>query len=273
VQTIAAYFQDKARRDVDATVAHFSEDPFVYIDASLGWSFPTREDLRGLFAEQMPQWPDGTHSYVTRILGDHNSAIVYFTNDPGIFFPADMRSISVVNFIEGKIARWLDYWDYNHIGAANLGGLRLPDDQFPTDFQESLVGEMASVRIKQVAAGLNGALATNEPDRAAALFAPDATYADLTAHVRITGRRHITSFLTGAQGTLPYTGAGVQVRHVVGSDLGGGYEWKANGIVPRGVNVLELDDQGQISNFESVWDGSRLNDDELLRLAAAAIER
>jgi hypothetical protein len=74
------------------------------------------------------------------------------------------------------------------------------------------------------------------------LFAPDATFTDLTAHLRITGPRRITTSLAAAQGTLPCMGSGVAVRHVVGSDAGGGYEWKANGVVPRGVNVLQLDD-------------------------------
>jgi hypothetical protein len=198
---------------------------------------------------------------------------VYFTNDPGIFFPADMQSVSVVNFIDGKIARWLDYRDYNNIGEANLKGMRRPDEQFPADFKESLVGDVATARIKRAAVSLNQALAAEDAAGAAALFAPDATFVDLTAHLRITGPRHITSFLTAAQGTLPYMGPGVVVRHVVGSDLGGGYEWRANGVVPRGVNVLELDGQGLITSFESIWDGSRLDDDELLRLARAAIER
>ena len=122
---------------------------------------------------------------------------MYFTNDPGIFFPADMRSVSVVNFVEGKIARWLDYWDCNHIGAANLEGMKLPDEQFPTDFRESLVGNVAATRIKRAATSLNQALAANDAGGAAALFAPDATFVDLTAHLRITGPCHVTTFLTG----------------------------------------------------------------------------
>jgi hypothetical protein len=39
------------------------------------------------------------------------------------------------------------------------------------------------------------------------------------------------------------------------------------------VNVLTLDGQGLITSFESVWDGSRVDDDALLRLAKAAIQR
>jgi len=186
---------------------------------------------------------------------------------------APQRAISVVNFVNGKVSRWVDYWDANRIGAANLEGFKQPEDNFPADFGESLVGEAASDRIKQAAANLNRALTAHEVAGAAALFAPDATFTDLTAHVRVAGPHDITSFLDKAQGTLPYLGHGVEVRHVVGSDAGGGYEWTAKGVVPRCVNVLKLGDQGLITSFESVWDGSRVDDDALLGLAKAAIQR
>ncbi|MFD9740847.1 nuclear transport factor 2 family protein [Umezawaea sp. NPDC059074] len=273
VATVTAYFRSKSRRDVDATIAHFSKERFAYIDATLGLEFPSWEGLRDLFAQQLPSWPAGASSYVTRVVGDETSAVVCFANDPGIFFPADMRAISVVNFLDGKIARWIDYWDTNHIGAANLIGFRHADSEFPADFKESVVGDVAADRIKEVAASLNQAFAAGDAAGAAALFSKDATFVDLTAHVHLTGSRHITSFLAAAKGTLPYLGDGTEVRHVVGSAVGGGYEWTATGAVRRGVNVLELDEQGLITRFESIWDGSHLDDDALLRLAKAAIER
>jgi hypothetical protein len=273
VKLLAAYFNDKARRDVDASTENFNEEPFAYVDATLGALFPTREALRGLFSQGLPTWPAGAKSYLTRVIGDETSAIVYFTNDPGIFFPVDQRAVSVVDFVDGKVSRWIDYWDSNRIGAATVGGFKAPAESFPADFGESLVGEKASERIKQVAANLNRALAAHDIAAAGALFAPDATFIDLTAHVRVAGPRDITSFLDKAQGTLPYLGHEVEARHVVGSDAGGGYEWTAKGVVPRGVNVLKLDEQGLITSFESVWDGALVDDDALLRLAKAAIQR
>lgn len=273
VQLVARFYHDKARRDADAAVENFRDDPFVYIDATLGAPFPSREILHGLLGQAMPQWPAEANSYLTRVVGDENSAIVYFTNDPGIFFPADMRAVSAVNFIDGKIARWIDYWDANHIGAANVEGWRHPEEEFPADFGESLVGERASSKIQKVAASLNQALAAQDVAAAAALFAPDATFVDLPSHVRVTGPRSILTFLTGAQGALPYLGHGVQVRHTLGADAGGGYEWTAQGAVRRGVNVLILNDEGMITSLEAMWDGSRVDDAALLSLAGAAIER
>jgi len=273
MQWFSAYFRDKSTADPDATMAHFSKRQLNYIDAILGWPFNTWQSLYDLFAEVMPNWPAGARSYPTRIIGDTTSAIVYFTNNAGLFGPSEMRSIGVVNFANGKATRWIDYWDGRHFGVADLERAKLPDDQFPADFRESTVGETAAPRIRQVAAQLNRALAADDPASATALFAPDASFVDLVSHIQVVGRRHIGSFLTGARGLLPGTGRGVKVRHVVGSNAGGGYEWTAPGPVPRGVNTLELDDQGRITSFASMWDGARADDDHLLHLAAAAIER
>jgi len=91
--------------------------------------------------------------------------------------------------------------------------------------------------------------------------------------VQVAGTRHIGSFLSNAGTLLPFAGAGTKVRHVVGGAAGGGYEWTATGAVPRGVNTLELDRWGKITSFTSLWDGARVDDDHLLRLAGAAVER
>jgi limonene-1,2-epoxide hydrolase len=273
VRQAAGFYHDKARRDVDAAIENFLMEPFSYVDATLGAEFPTREVLRGLLSQGLPTWPEGANSYMTRVLGDENSAIVYFTNDPGIFFPADMRAVSAVNFVNGKIARWIDYWDANHIGAVNLEGARHPQEEFPADFGESKVGETGTALIQKIATTLDTALAAHDVQGAAALFAPDATFTDLPGHIRVTGPRHILSFLTAAQGTLPYLGHGVRIRHILGGDLGGGYEWTANGTVKRGITAIKLDGNGKITGLEAMWDGSLLDDEALLSLAKAAIER
>jgi hypothetical protein len=269
----SAYFRDKSATDVEATMAHFAKSPFAYIDAILGWPFYTWQSLHDLFAQYMPTWPAGAKSTPTRIIGNSTSAVVYFTNDVGLFGPSEMRAIGVVSFVHGKAARWVDYWDGRHFGIVNLDKSKLSDEDFPPDFKESLVGDTAASRIKRVSARLSEAFAANDFAAAAALFAPAASFVDLVSHVQVIGPRHIGSFLAGARGLLPYTGAGAKVRHVVGSDAGGGYEWTASGAVPRGVNTIELDADGRITAFASMWDGARVTDDHLVRLAAAAVER
>lgn len=56
----------------------------------------------------MPTWPAWAKSYPTRIIGDATSAVVFFTNTPGLFGPSEMRTIGVVNLQHGKIVRWVD---------------------------------------------------------------------------------------------------------------------------------------------------------------------
>jgi hypothetical protein len=64
----------------------------------------------------------------------------------------------------------------------------------------------------------------------------------------------------------------VAVRHIVGSNQDGGYEWTAKAAIPRGVNILTPIEQGLITSFEAMYDGSRSDDDAMLRPATAAIE-
>ncbi|WP_051807999.1 hypothetical protein [Actinoplanes subtropicus] len=267
-----SYFRDKSAADVEATMAHFAKSPCTYIDAILGWPSYTWQSVHDVFAQYMPTWPAGAKSYPTRIIGDSTSAVVFFTNTPGLFGPSELRTIGVVNFQYGKIARWVDYWDGRHYGIANLDAVKLPDDQFPPDFKESTVGETAAPRLKRVVAELAAALRAGDAAHAAALFAPDASLTDLVSHVQVVGPRSIASFLGNAGSQLPFAGPSTAVRHVVGSIAGGGYEWTATGQVPRGVNAIELDPWGKITNLMSFWDGARASDDRLLHIAAAALE-
>lgn len=267
----AAFFRDKGAADPDATMSHFSRPGLTYIDAVLGLSWSTWSGLHDAFESFMVNWPHPASAYTTRILGDATSAVIFMVDGAGLFGPNEIRAVSAVDFAHGKATRWIDYWDSRPFGVANRDALKVPAYQFPTDFRESVVGERAPGRIRHAATRLNRALATGDTAAAVALFTPDASFVDLPSHLRIEGPHQITAFLTAAQGLLPYTGGGVTVRHVLGSNAGGGYEWVSTGAVPRGINAIELDDRGRIAAFTSVWDGGLVTDDLLLRLAAAAI--
>ncbi|MFF0083078.1 nuclear transport factor 2 family protein [Streptomyces canus] len=274
VELFSSYFRDKSSANPDRTMAHFATSPFTYIDAILGWPFYTWKSLHDFFVQYMPQWPSDARSYPTRIIGGPTGAVVFFTNTPGMFGPSELRLVGVVDFDRaGKIVRWVDYWDGRHFGIANLDALKLPDSQFPPDFRESTVGENASQPLKRVVASLVRALSDRDLAGATALFSPDATLVDHPSHLHITGRRSIGSFFEGAGSRLPMAGAGLAVRHVVGGDLGGAYEWTASGVVPRGVTTLELDPWGRIARLDAMWDGARVDEDTLLALARAAVER
>lgn len=128
--------------------------------------------------------------------------------------------------------------------------------------------------MKNVSHSLARALRDSDGARAADLFGPAAVFEDIPAHVQLVGPRSIGSYLTSAASLLPYAGGGTAVRHIVGSAVGGGYEWTASdGPVPRGVIALELDRWGKITRLTTMWDGSLVDDSTLIALSRKAIER
>lgn len=268
----SAYFRAKSKADVEQTMSFFSRTKLTYVDATVGLANYTWQSQHDIFAMFMPHWPAGSASYPTRIIGDTNSAVVVYTDTAGLFGPAEIRAFGVVNFQAGKIVRFVDYWDGRHFGTANRDALKVPDNQFPADFKESTVGETAPKRLGEVTRGLAEALREKNFAKAAAFFAPDATFTDHPSHVTVTGVPAITAFLRAADAALPYVGPGTAVRHVVGSSAGGAYEWTAAGNVPRGAVLVELDRWGKISRLDGIWDGALVGDEKLSQLAHAALE-
>jgi hypothetical protein len=81
------------------------------------YDWQSQHDIFALF---MPKWPAGSGSYPSRIIGDAGSATVFYTDTAGLFGPAEIRAVGVVNFEAGKVVRWIDYWDGRQFGLTNL---------------------------------------------------------------------------------------------------------------------------------------------------------
>jgi hypothetical protein len=141
---LATFFRDKSNADLDRTMSHFSRSNATYIDATLGWTMYSWQAVYDAFAQYMPTWPAGTKSYETRVVGDRNSMVVFFTDSAGMFGPNEIRLAGAVDVRGGKIVRWVDYWDGRHFGLGDYRKLRVPDAQYPTDFAESKTGEAAA---------------------------------------------------------------------------------------------------------------------------------
>jgi limonene-1,2-epoxide hydrolase len=269
-----SFFTAKSRHDVDATMDHFSTTTLTYIDATLGWPFYSHEALKGVFAEYMPKWPPSGLSYATRILGNEQSALVAFTDTPELF-GAEIRILAAVDIEDGKVVRWIDYWDGRHFGTELAAKLRTPADKFPTDFKESSADDNASARIRDVAAKLHAALARNDSKTAASLFSNDAVYEDMTLRTQILGRLAIERYLGRALAKLP-AGGGSSLLHVVGGDMGGSYEWQAapayQATVRRGITALALNQNGEITRLTTVGDGAMIPDAEIRTLMTLSLD-
>ncbi|HEY6430030.1 MAG TPA: hypothetical protein VIX84_22600, partial [Acidimicrobiales bacterium] len=133
-----AFFDTKTLADVDGTMAYFAPEMVAYIDATLGWELDSFEALRNLFAQYMPNWAPPARSYATAIFSNEDSALVHMVDTPELF-GGELRILAAVDFAEGKIVRWVDYWDGSPFDTGLYHQFRTPADAFPTDLKDSAV--------------------------------------------------------------------------------------------------------------------------------------
>ena len=266
-----SYFTAKTSKDIELTHAHFHPDKTAYFDATLGWGWTTNADLRKVWEQYMPGWTAEAKSYPTQILGDLISAVVFMTDTPELF-GGEIRAIAVIDMEDGKIVRWVDYWDGRGFGNTDLvRSMRVPEESYPHELGASTVTDRDG-KIAEAAQKLSAALAAGDANRAGELFAYDAQFEDMALRTHIRGQAAITRYLQRAMPDLPYAQA--SIRHIVGTDQGGGYEWHAEGgAAPRGATALELSRDGKITKFTVVWDGSLLDDTTITATAAHAIDK
>jgi hypothetical protein len=220
----------------------------------------------------MPKWPPSGLSYPTRISGDTHSALVAFTDTPELF-GGEIRILAAIDFKDGKVVRWIDYWDGRSFGAETAAKMRTPAEKFPTNFDYDVESDGASAKIKDVTRKLADAFAAGDAKTADDLFSPDAVYLDRALRVRVLGKLAIGQYLSRVLATVPY-GKGAKLMHVVGSDQGGGYEWtNAHSSVKRGVVAIDLNGSGQIQRLDATWDNGVMSDGDLQELVLQSIEK
>ena len=262
-----AFFAPKSAHDPKGLMDRFAKDGVLYIDVTSGGIWPTWDSLNAIFTNALPKIPPAGLSYPIRILGGEQSALVYFVDTPELF-GRELRILGAVSFDkDGRVIRWMDYWDGRNAGAKNTIG-----PKYPTEFHDD-VGN-ATGRIAEVAHRLQDAFAAGDAAAAAALFSPDATYEDMALHSELMGHLGIQRYLTRMLPKAPF-GPGARLAHVVGSDQGGGYEWWANPAFPmrRGNTALALDGQGRIVRLTVDYDASLLPDTDYRALAQLALEQ
>ena len=261
-----AFFTPKSAHQPKALMDRFARKGVLYIDATSGGIWPSWDSLNGIFSGFLPKAPAAALSYPLRIYGDDRSALVAFVDTPQLF-GRELRILGAVSFDrDGRVIRWMDYWDGRSSGAKNSIG-----PNYPTDFHDD-VGN-ATGRIAEVSKRLQRALDSGDAAAATALFSPDAVYEDMALHSQILGHIAIQRYLGRALAKAPY-GPGAALAHVVGSDRGGGYEWRAAPAYPmkRGVTALALDSQGLITRLTVVYDSSLLSDADYRSMASLSLE-
>ena len=265
---LQGYLQGKCDHDFPAMRRYLHPVTVTFGDAVGGWVHRTPAELDAAWGAQVPAWPVGARFYTTRVIGGDSGGAV-FVVDTAEMIGTEVRGIAVVDLQDGAIARWIDYWDSRPLGPERAAAVRT--GPLPDELGEHTLAPRKPGRIHAISAALHDALCAADADRAGALFTPDAVLADLTLHSSVRGRAAIIAYLHRALPSLPY-GAGAVLRHAVGGDLGGAYEWRCDGPAMVGVNALELDATGAISYFAAAWDGGLLDDVALVELAGLSIE-
>jgi hypothetical protein len=262
------FFTAKSEHDANALMTYFAQDPVLYIDASSGNQWPTRQSLSDVFHRFLPSAKPDALSYPLRIIGDEHSAVVEFEDTPALF-GRELRILGSVTFdSRGHVVRWIDYWD----GRSSQRQTSI-QPTYPSDFRDNVVN--ASPKITEVASELQKAFSAGDSGAAAALFSFDASFEDMAAHTRLVGRLQIERYLSRALSQVPY-GEGASVAHVVGSDQGGGYEWKASpsaAPMRRGNTALELDGDGKITRFTTVYYSGLFSYDKYKQLVLLGAEK
>jgi limonene-1,2-epoxide hydrolase len=266
------FFATKSRHDWNATMEFISRDLSVYADATLGWELNGYDALKDVWAQYMPTWGEG-RSYPTRILGEVNGGIggvmLEFTDTPELF-GGDMRVLGAVDVVDGKITRWADYWDSAAFDGKRYEQMKRP----PADPPLALRSQPAatSARIRDVASKLVETLSGGDTEGAARLFSYDGVFEDRSLNMTIVGFPAINRYLARVNHKSPF-GRGVTLGHVVGGDVGGGFEWaSSSSSVKTGATALSINAAGQITRANIVYDSRLLSATSRNELAALTLE-
>lgn len=255
---LESFFAAKNSHVVADTMAHFSPDVVTYTESILGWPLDGFEAIEQAFAQYMPTWPETALSYPTRILGGDQSVLIVFTDMPELF-GAELRLLGAVDFKDGKIVRWVDYWDSADFDDELYLQMKTASEHFPTSFHEDEIPVAAAPEMIEASTRLQALLAAGDAAGAAALFSYDAIFEDMALRMQLQGRTMTERYLTASLSAAPY-GAASSLRHIVGGPTGGGFEWIAPDTsgVASGISALELDKAGLISRVTTVYDGRLL---------------
>ena len=269
--TFEAFFDTKTACDVEGTMSYFSPSLVSYIDATLGWDLDSYDALKAVFSQYMPSWSPPARSYTTGVFSNESSALVHMVDTPELF-GGELRILAAVDFVDGKIVRWVDYWDASSFDPALYAQLRTGADSFPRDLKDCLVPTQAAPELIAAATALHGAFTTADAAVAADVMHTDVVFEDRSLRIQVLGRIETADYLNRVLAEVPY-GRSSRLRHVVGGSRGGGFEWTAGPDAGElvGITAVEIDAHGFVTRITSVYDSRQLAANTKAALVAASI--
>jgi ketosteroid isomerase-like protein len=256
---LGKFFEAKTACDVEGTMGFVAPDLVCYMDATLGWDFDSYAALKAVFEQYMPTWGPSARSYASKILAGEHSALVHMVDTPELF-GGELRILAAVDFADGKVVRWIDYWDSTAYDTALYNQFRAPADSFPADLRDTMVESRACPELIGAATTLHQAFAAADPAAAAAVMHTDIVLTDMALRTQVIGRIEVTRYLDRVIRQVPY-GHASTLRHVVGGSTGGGFEWTAGAGAGHltGITALELDAGGLMTGITSVYDSRQID--------------
>lgn len=251
---LRSYFDAKNRQSVPDTMAFFSPELTAYTDATLGWKVNGFAEEQAIYERYMSHWGEG-RSYPVRIIGGPDSSVVFMTDTPELF-GGEIHAIAVVDILDGKIVRWVDYWDSAGFPDNVYNALAKFGTEFPADFGDR--PSKVDPRLQSVCETLHNSMA--EEKDVSSLFVYDAAYLDMGLRTSLIGSAAIGRYVKRLAGHAPFA-EGSKIRHIAGGAKGGAYEWVAGSKhagLP-GVTVVELNSEGLITNLTAAYDTRRIN--------------
>ena len=184
----------------------------------------------------MPNWGGAARSYATKILANEISAFVRMVDTPELF-GGELRILAAIDFADGKIVRWVDYWDGSAYPNNLYAQFRTPAETFPTDLKDGEVPTRAAPRARRHLHGVAAGLRPTDSAAAHDLLHTDVVLVDMALRTQVIGRLETVAYLERVLDQVPY-GRSSTLRHVVGGASGGGFEWTADdGVV--GITGIE----------------------------------
>jgi hypothetical protein len=258
---IARFLAAKSGGDLEGALVCVSPDAPVFADVTLGWELTGRESLRDAWGRHIPSWGPGPFS-LECVLGEIRSgwgSVMLLMTSTLPAFRAHMKVTSSVDVRNGKITRWVDYWDgvsldsdlYNRLRSIRLGR------PHAIRSETSCSGRA----IREIAARLVDLLSRGDAQASSELFAIDGSYEECGLGSKLRGRAVIARYLERVVGAIPL-GRKSRLGHVVGGQLGGGFEWVASADSPvsTGATALRLNTDGLIAAASVVYDTRDLPD-------------
>lgn len=185
------------------------------------------------------------------IVDGEGSAFVHLVDTPELF-GGEARIFASVVVRGGGIVRWVDYWDSRAFSETQYAAMRPADTPFPPDFGERRVPALAAPALVATAEALQAALASGASRDLGALLHPDVVFEDVARATATRGVAAAVDHLTAAA-TPPPFGRGAELRRVVGSTRGGGYEWRAANGRP-GIMGMSIDGDGKVLRLMAAYD-------------------